>query len=118
MEPVDCDALGIPHYRKVVPRPMDLGTVRKKLENGQYRDIEEFTNEVRLTFDNAIRYNGPASEVTEVAKTMKKQFDMMWKKAMKPIKDEEQRKKNTEACALCLSEKLIYEPTVYYCNGP
>ena len=117
-QPVDPVDLKLPDYFETITQPMDLGTVRKKLENGQYRDVEEFTAEVKLTFDNAIKYNGPQSEVTEVAKTMKKQFETLWKKAMKPIKDEELRKKNSEACALCHSEKLIFEPTVYYCNGP
>ena len=35
-EPVDPDALGIPHYREIVPRPMDLGTVGSRLASGHY----------------------------------------------------------------------------------
>ena len=54
--------------------------MKQKLEAGAYRDVEEFTADLQLTFDNAIKYNGPESEVTEVAKTMEKQFDLLWRR--------------------------------------
>lgn len=37
---------------------MDLGTVKKKMDNSVYRDVEEFIGDARLVFDNAILYNG------------------------------------------------------------
>jgi hypothetical protein len=37
---------------------MDLGTVKKKMDNAVYRDVEEFIGDARLVFDNAILYNG------------------------------------------------------------
>lgn len=41
---------------------MDLGTIKKKVDNANYRDLPEFVEDVRLVFDNAILYNGPASD--------------------------------------------------------
>mmetsp|Transcript_10114 Transcript_10114/g.23330 ORF Transcript_10114/g.23330 Transcript_10114/m.23330 type:complete len:1106 (-) Transcript_10114:153-3470(-) len=116
--PVDPVELNLPDYFDVVKRPMDLGSIKKRLENQVYRDTNEFTDEVRLTFDNAILYNGPTSDVTEVAKKMKKMFDADWKRVQIELaKDEEAKRNSGEQCALCGKGQLLYEPTSYYCNG-
>lgn len=57
LAPVDPEAQGLPDYRDVVARPMDLGTVRQRLESGAYARAEECDADVRLTFDNALAYN-------------------------------------------------------------
>lgn len=44
--PVDPVALGIPDYFTIVKHPMDLGTVKKRLEAGFYRLPEVFANQV------------------------------------------------------------------------
>lgn len=56
-EPVDPIKLNIPDYFSVVSCPMDLGTVRAKLQDSMYFSIEEFKDDVRLTFANAMLYN-------------------------------------------------------------
>ena len=97
---------------------MDLGTVKRKLENSNYRDVSEFTEDVRLVFDNAILYNGAHSDVTEVAKKMKKAFDTEWKRVQVEMnKEEEGKKAKGEFCVLCSKSILVFEPTSYYCNG-
>jgi len=50
--PVDPDALGIPQYRDLVQNPMDLGTVKGKLEGGFYCGIETLEMDIYLVFDN------------------------------------------------------------------
>ena len=60
MDPVK---LGIPDYFDVVKRPMDLGTIRKRLKSGEIRSKDQFVESVRLVFDNAILYNKPYDEV-------------------------------------------------------
>jgi E1A/CREB-binding protein len=52
--PVDPVELGLPDYFDIIKKPMDLGTIQKRLENGSYHSIEEFSADVYLTFDNAI----------------------------------------------------------------
>ena len=54
MQPVDPVKLGIPDYFDVVKRPMDLGTIRKRLKSEEIRSKEQFVELVRLVFDNAI----------------------------------------------------------------
>ena len=50
--PVDPEALGIPHYRDIINNPMDLGTVKGKLEGGFYCGVESLANDICLVFDN------------------------------------------------------------------
>ncbi|KAK7891850.1 hypothetical protein WMY93_023813 [Mugilogobius chulae] len=40
--PVDAVALGLHDYHEVIKQPMDLGTVRKKLDERQYANAKEF----------------------------------------------------------------------------
>lgn len=37
---------------------MDLGTVTRKLENGDYATLEDVAKDVHLVFDNAVEFNG------------------------------------------------------------
>lgn len=61
--PVDPNSLGIPDYFDIVRQPMDLSTIRKKLESGQYQDPREYVDDVWLMFDNAWLYNRKTSRV-------------------------------------------------------
>lgn len=116
--PVDPVELGLPDYFEVVKKPMDLGTMRKKLENGCYHSLEEFEANVHLTFDNAMLYNPEGSVVYNMAKEMKLKFTKDYEIFVRQIQAEEDTKrKNGEACSLCGCEKLLFEPPVFYCNG-
>lgn len=61
--PVDPTTLGIPDYFDIVRKPMDLSTIRKKLDSGQYSDPWEYVDDVWLMFDNAWLYNRKTSRV-------------------------------------------------------
>ena len=116
--PVDPVELGLPDYFEVIKHPMDLGTVRKKLENGVYTKITEFEAQCLLTFDNAMLYNPEGSVVYNMAKDMKTKFQQDFAKLMAQLNAEEDiKRRNGEACLLCGCEKLLFEPPVFYCNG-
>lgn len=116
--PVDPVELGLPDYFEVIKKPMDLGTVRKKLENGVYQKIDEFEGHVVLTFDNAMLYNPEGSVVYNMAKEMKVKFESDFARLMEQLNAEEDiKRRNGEACLLCGCEKLLFEPPVFYCNG-
>ena len=55
--PVDPVALNIPDYHSVIKKPMDLRTVKEKLEGGQYENAKEFEADMDLIFDNCRKYN-------------------------------------------------------------
>ncbi|XP_045804672.1 transcription factor GTE12-like [Trifolium pratense] len=76
--PVDPVALNIPDYFTVISHPMDLGTIKSKLEKNVYFSKEEFAADVRLTFSNAMTYNPPANDVHLMAKELNKLFDRKW----------------------------------------
>ena len=116
--PVDPVELGLPDYFEVIKKPMDLGTIRKRLENGCYHSLEEFEAHCNLTFDNAMMYNPQGSVVYNMAEEMKNKFAQDYQNLMKQLNAEEDvKRKNGEACLLCGCEKLQFEPPVFYCNG-
>jgi hypothetical protein len=67
-EPVELDRY--PDYLAVVKNPIDLGTIRKRLEAGHYATPAEVLADVRLVFDNARTYNPPGSDVYVMASTL------------------------------------------------
>jgi len=72
--PVDPVDLGLHDYFDVIKRPMDLGTIKKRLENGCYHELKGFGGDVNLTFDNAMLYNPEGSVVWNMAKELKDKF--------------------------------------------
>jgi E1A/CREB-binding protein len=116
--PVDPVELGLPDYFEVIKKPMDLGTIRKRLENGCYHELKEFEAHVHLTFDNAMLYNPQGSVVYNMAEEMKAKFVHDYDILIKQLNAEEDvKRKNGEACLLCGCEKLLFEPPIFYCNG-
>lgn len=62
-QPVDAQALGIPDYFDIVTKPIDLSTIKLKLDRGEYRDPWEYVDDVWLMFENAWLYNRKNSRV-------------------------------------------------------
>lgn len=83
--PVDPIALEIPDYPTIIKHPMDFGTIKQKLEAGQYEDISDFSGDVNLVFSNACTYNQPGSDVFVMAETLRNLF----KKKIIPIEEKE-----------------------------
>ena len=44
-------------YPTIISSPMDLGTVRQKLEEQLYVNVEEFLDDIELVWDNCKTYN-------------------------------------------------------------
>ena len=74
LEPVDPIKLEIPDYFTIIKHPMDLGTIKSKLESGKYSNIIDFSKDVHLVFDNACTYNQDGSDVYIMSETLKKIF--------------------------------------------
>jgi len=116
VNPVD---LGLPDYFQVIKHPMDLGTIKKKLDNNCYNKINHFESDVNLTFDNAMLYNPENSVVYNMAKEMKDIFTVDYKNLIDHLQEEEnEKRKKGDACALCGALTLNFEPPIFYCNGP
>lgn len=61
--PVDPQALCIPDYFDRISKPMDLSTIKRKLDIGQYTDPWEYVNDIWLMFDNAWLYNKKPTKI-------------------------------------------------------
>ncbi|GAV06552.1 hypothetical protein RvY_16518 [Ramazzottius varieornatus] len=53
-----------PDYGLIVSDPMDLSTMRKKLNQGIYRSREDFLKDVQLIYANCEKYNGKGEKCT------------------------------------------------------
>jgi len=71
LEPVDWKALGIKDYPTIIKRPMDLGTVLKRLEGGQYSSVLDVAADIDLVWSNAMTYNQDESYIYTVAADLK-----------------------------------------------
>ncbi|KAL8058273.1 hypothetical protein ABFX02_03G007800 [Erythranthe guttata] len=67
-EPVDIDEL--PDYLEIVEQPMDFGTVRKKLDDGVYKTLEQLEGDVFLICSNAMLYNASDTVYHRQARTI------------------------------------------------
>lgn len=77
-EPVDVKTLGLVDYFTIIKNPMDLGTVKSRLSTNRYKTPQEFAEDVRLTFQNAMTYNIEGNEVHSFAKQLLKMFEDKW----------------------------------------
>ena len=116
--PVDPVELALPDYFEIIKRPMDLGTIQRKLESSSYHSVEEFASNVNLNFDNAMTYNQQGSVVHTMAAELKERFSQDHKKLIETLNQEDlERRKSDHACTLYGCVKLLFEPPVYFCNG-
>jgi len=114
LEPVDPIALGVPDYYNVITNPMDLSTLRKKLESGEYETADQFEHDCRLIFSNCYTYNHPDSEVYKMGQSHEEVFNNKWKH--RPItKDSSSGNFYIFFKFICIYIKYIYIYTFYLC---
>lgn len=77
-EPVDPVALNIPTYHSIVKQPMDLKTMSRKLQTGEYETAKDFKSDFNLIVKNCVKFNGEDHAVTNAAKELEKIFDKKW----------------------------------------
>ncbi|KAM4740001.1 bromodomain testis-specific protein [Anableps anableps] len=73
--PVDAVALGLHDYHDIIKQPMDLSSIKKKMDQQEYGDAKEFGADVRLMFSNCYRYNPPSHDVVYMAKKLQEVFE-------------------------------------------
>ncbi|XP_006831121.1 PREDICTED: bromodomain testis-specific protein [Chrysochloris asiatica] len=84
-KPVDVNALGLHNYYDIVKNPMDLGTIKRKMDNQEYKDAHEFAADVRLIFMDCYKYNPPDHEIVTMAKMLENVFEIHFAKIPDPI---------------------------------
>ncbi|XP_046741448.1 bromodomain adjacent to zinc finger domain protein 2B-like isoform X10 [Diprion similis] len=67
-----------PTYKKIIKTPMDLSTIKKKLQDCAYKSRDEFCIDVRQMFINCEVFNEDDSPVGKAGHGMRSFFEMRW----------------------------------------
>nr|CAD7427964.1 unnamed protein product [Timema monikensis] len=87
-KPVDAELLGLHDYHDIIKKPMDLGTVKQKMDTREYKSAGEFAADVRLIFTNCYKYNPPDHDVVAMARKLQDVFEMSLLQRYAKIPDE------------------------------
>ncbi|XP_077087946.1 bromodomain-containing protein 3b isoform X15 [Siphateles boraxobius] len=79
-KPVDAEALELHDYHEIIKQPMDLSSVKKKMDSREYQDAQSFAADIRLMFSNCYKYNPPDHEVVAMARKLQDVFEMKFAK--------------------------------------
>ena len=106
-EPVDYEGLGLLDYPKIVTHPMDLGTCKNKLLNGEYKIFQEFIDDVNLIWENCRNYNLQGSPIVKKANALDKKIRQLIDKQFKNAKAKIEPSKNKNQLTAADKAKLI-----------
>ncbi|NXW54734.1 BRDT protein, partial [Eurystomus gularis] len=74
LEPVDAAALKLPDYYSIIKKPMDLSTIKKRLEHNYYKKAAECIEDFKTMFSNCYMYNKPGDDIVIMAQELEKLF--------------------------------------------
>lgn len=77
-EPVDTVKFEIPHYHKIVKKPMDMATMLTKLNNTEYPDARAFHADFKLMIKNCFAFNPSGTPVHQAGIELNELFDEKW----------------------------------------
>ncbi|XP_043945276.1 CREB-binding protein [Protopterus annectens] len=97
-------SLSIRDYFDIVKNPMDLSTIKRKLDTGQYQEPWQYVDDVWLMFNNAWLYNRKTSRVykycTKLAEVFEQEID--------PV---------MQSLGYCCGRKYEFSPQTLCCYG-
>jgi hypothetical protein len=93
-----------PNYLEIIKaEPMDLGTIKSKLLNGEYGGLEDFSSDLRLVWSNAMAYNPPENWIHSVAnklsQTTENEINKLLAYRERAAQEKKQTKKSSESAA-------------------
>ncbi|KAK9422410.1 hypothetical protein SUNI508_04766 [Seiridium unicorne] len=74
-EPVNPIEDKVEDYFDKISKPMDLGTIRKKMNDNEYHQADEFAADVRQIFENCFTYWKEGQEMYELGRKFQKTFE-------------------------------------------
>jgi hypothetical protein len=72
--------LGLFDYPQIIKKPMDLGTVKKKIADRKYTSLYQAAEDVRLVWSNCMTYNADDSDFFLLAKNLNKKWEEKFNK--------------------------------------
>ncbi|XP_013855486.1 histone acetyltransferase p300, partial [Austrofundulus limnaeus] len=114
-QPVDPQLLGIPvrirtsnktnlDYFDIVKNPMDLSTIKRKLDTGQYEEPWQYIEDIWLMFNNAWLYNRKTSRVYKYCSKLAEVFEA----EIDPV---------MQGLGYCCGRKFEFSPQTLCCYG-
>uniref|UniRef100_A0A1A7W816 histone acetyltransferase n=1 Tax=Iconisemion striatum TaxID=60296 RepID=A0A1A7W816_9TELE len=103
-QPVDPMLLGIPDYFDIVKTPIDLSTIKRKLDTGQYQEPWQYVDDVWLMFNNAWLYNRKTSRVYKYCSKLAEVFES----EIDPV---------MQGLGYCCGRKYEFSPQTLCCYG-
>ncbi|CAF0764864.1 unnamed protein product [Didymodactylos carnosus] len=73
-KPVNAAKLHLPDYHKIVKYPMDLGTIKRRLESNYYYSAKECITDLNMMFTDCYLYNKSGEDVVIMGATLEKVF--------------------------------------------
>lgn len=70
-----------PDYYEIIERPVAINDILRKCRGHLYSDVQEFRDDWKLLFANAIKFNGEDSWVAADAKALEKELERVMKKS-------------------------------------
>ncbi|XP_009986895.1 PREDICTED: bromodomain testis-specific protein-like [Tauraco erythrolophus] len=81
LKPVDVASFSFGKKQGITRCPTpDLGTIKKKMDNFEYRDIQEFATDVRLMFMSCYKRYSPDHEIVAMARKLQDVFEVHFAK--------------------------------------
>jgi Bromodomain len=77
-DPVDYVKLDLPHYPKVIKKPMDMSSILHKLTVGEYVDARAFHADFKLMIKNCFTFNPAGTPVHQAGVALNEVFDERW----------------------------------------
>lgn len=77
--------MGIPQYAKMIKEPMDMSTMKKKLDNREYPNAEKFYEDFNLMIRNCMKFNPIGNLVHQAGVDLQRLFEEKWE-SLPPLK--------------------------------
>lgn len=92
MYPIEQIIASIPDYTQVIKKPIDLNKVKNRLDEGQYDDISQVTEDIHLIVSNALKYNPPQDPVAFAAHA----FKQLWTEKLASLPPKQESRQSSE----------------------
>lgn len=70
--------MNLSDYYDIITSPMDLGTIKKKLESKQYANPQEFADDILLVCSNCFTYNPATDVIHQHGRSLLRAFEERW----------------------------------------
>lgn len=90
--------LEIPSYPKIIKRPMDMSTMRRKLDAHEYRTASSFWDDFKLMIRNCFTFNPAGTPVNQAGQELQRVFDEKWKNLPpEPMSEDEEEEEEEDS---------------------